>query len=439
MTSCSSSDNSDDSTMDVENPALKVTVTASVIDEGNGINGVDDIIEYTISIQNTGDVTLSSISLVSSLTDFLNNSLELDAAPNFVSASLGSSIEFIQASEIATYNASFTITQSEVNADGFRYSLTVDAMTPQNSNLSDVSDNGDDSDGNLENDATEINIEFDPLIIAEYHSLDILSGEISHKYRFDSNGRISQVVNVNDNTIHTYNFDSENRLIKITENDSENMPLGSTEISYTSEGKILSVGERTFSYNPDLTNYVPVDGYTLPTNGNSFYIDDTSYYSTSLDIGFKYLVEDMTGQVFDICNQYSINFESSNIIFEGCFSDQHWYFSNNLLSYYGSFDSPKNPEYDTLINPLFQGSTNFANIVPFYNDYILFNKNFFSINNRIGLYYSIGEDPEHTEYVYDFNTLGLPVQSTVQYYFFAALENEYLYSKYYYQGDTIPD
>ena len=45
FTSCSSSDNSDSADDDVivENPALKVTLAASVLDEGNGIIGVADI------------------------------------------------------------------------------------------------------------------------------------------------------------------------------------------------------------------------------------------------------------------------------------------------------------------------------------------------------------------------------------------------------------
>lgn len=445
LASCSSSDNSDSIVGEIS--ALKVTVTASVIDEGNGITGVDDIIEYTISIENTGDATLTSISLASSLHDFLNNSLELDTSPVFVSASLGSSMESIQIGEIATYNTSFTITQNEVDADGFRYSVTVEAMTPQNVSLSDVSDNGDDSDGNLENDETEINIEFDPLVITEYHRLDF-SGEVRYKYSFDSNGRIAKVVNLLDsNTSYTSNFDSENRLINITISDSENTPIESIDISYTTESKIQSVGDRTFSYNPDILNYVPVNGYTLPVNGNNFYIDDTSYYAgpePTLEIpeqefSFGYYVEDMNGQVTYACTDHQVIRNLSDELNTYCYSHILWHFSNNLLESYGTYDSPSYPEYDMLTNPLFQGSTNIVNIAPFLSQYsLLLNKNFFSINNRNGIP-AFGENPESIEFTYEFNALGLPTESTAQNYFLGVLESESLYSKYYYQGDEIPD
>ena len=450
FTSCSSSDNSDSNDDDIiiENPALKVTVTASVIDEGNGINGIDDIIEYTISIHNTGDVTLSSILLANALNDFSNNELSLDANPNFISASLGSVMGFIQASEIATYSANFTITQNEVDADGLSYSVTVNALTPQNISVSDVSDNGDDSDGNIENDLTETTIEFDPLIIAEYHELNS-SGTIYYKYKFDSNGRINEMINLNEtNNNYTYNFDSENRLINITRTDAGNMPLESIDITYNSENKIESINDRTFSYNPDLMDYVPVSGYTLPGVANNFYIDDTSYYADEeptmnidQEIIFTFFVADLNGQVIGSC-QLFVYRSFLDEISEFCNQNDIWQFTDNLLVTTGNSDFNVQHEFDTLINPVFQGATNITNLAPFLNntnfDHLVFNKNFLSMHNRTHIA-GDSDGGETTDFIYEFNALNLPIQSTIQYYQFGILDNEFIYGKYYYQGDEIPD
>ena len=45
------------------NPSIEATKTYSVVDNGNGTTGVGDVIVYNISIKNTGNVNLSSISL----------------------------------------------------------------------------------------------------------------------------------------------------------------------------------------------------------------------------------------------------------------------------------------------------------------------------------------------------------------------------------------
>ena len=43
------------------NPSIRVIKTARVIEDGNGDLGVDDIIEFTIEVENDGDVVLSDI------------------------------------------------------------------------------------------------------------------------------------------------------------------------------------------------------------------------------------------------------------------------------------------------------------------------------------------------------------------------------------------
>ena len=59
--------NTTDDSTDVEidpNPVLEVTKTVSVTDNGDGYTGSGDVANYTITVENKGNVTLSSLSLI---------------------------------------------------------------------------------------------------------------------------------------------------------------------------------------------------------------------------------------------------------------------------------------------------------------------------------------------------------------------------------------
>ncbi|WCO02268.1 DUF7507 domain-containing protein [Psychroserpens ponticola] len=435
LTSCSSSEDPD--SQEVDNSAIEVTVTASVIDEGNGINGVDDIIEYTISIQNTGDVSLSSLSLVSSLKDFLNNSLELDTAPNFINASLGSTMGSIQASEIATYTARFTITQSEVDADGLSYSVTVNAMTPQNESVSDLSDNGDDSDGNSENDDTEINIEFDPLIIAEYHLLNS-EGNPSNKYFFNADGRIKELHTTD--TKFYFEFDNSQQLINITITDINNVPIESQDIVYGTGNRILSIGNRNFEF----------------FETENYYIDSESYYSdgplTYEDNGVTYEEYELWYDKYEVFTGNPIvkrclysggeitNLTTNELqVYGDCSEFESNGYSNNVTNSCGDTDCV-DYGYDTNPNPLF-GDTNLIDVYGFIRNLtfgiqpsklnILINANNLTLIN-----YS---DPSYILYDYEFNENNLPITGSKQYMDELGAYDINPYSRYYYQGDVITD
>jgi len=143
-------------TLITENPAIEAVKTAVVTDNGDTVLGVDDVITYTITVENTGNVTLDGVGVADTLLDANGNALTLDApGVSFVSADQGSSEGNLLVGETATYTASYTLTQSDVDAGGVRNSVLADGDSPADTNVDDTSDDGDDTDGNTDDDPTE--------------------------------------------------------------------------------------------------------------------------------------------------------------------------------------------------------------------------------------------------------------------------------------------
>ena len=159
-------DLSDDKTIvtTASDAAIEVTKTGTVTqNDGNLTNGNGDVIVYTFTIENKGNVTLSNLTLTDNLTDAGGGPLSLNSSPTFVSASAGSTSSTLLSSGVVTYTASYTITQSSANTGGVNNSMTVLASSPGNTDdVTDVSDDGDDTDGNTLNDPTVTTITGSP-------------------------------------------------------------------------------------------------------------------------------------------------------------------------------------------------------------------------------------------------------------------------------------
>ena len=140
----------------VSQGAVEVTKTASVSDNnGDNSNGVGDTINYTITVENKGGQTITGVTLVDTLTDNNGVSLNLTAGPTFVSSTAGSSQGTLTAGETATYSATYIIAQASSDSGAIVNRVTVTASSPGNTNdLTDVSDDGNDLDGNTTNDPT---------------------------------------------------------------------------------------------------------------------------------------------------------------------------------------------------------------------------------------------------------------------------------------------
>ena len=146
-------------------PAIETTKTQTLIDNGDGIDGVGDQIVYTITVENTGNVPLENLVLVDTFTAIDGTPLTLDSGPTFGSASMGSAAGDLQIGETATYTATFTLTIEAVSGGGVSNSVEATGLPVYGPGVpgvpapvSDVSDDGIDTDGNTADDPTELAI-----------------------------------------------------------------------------------------------------------------------------------------------------------------------------------------------------------------------------------------------------------------------------------------
>nr|WP_321236031.1 gliding motility-associated C-terminal domain-containing protein [uncultured Psychroserpens sp.] len=135
--------------------SLDVVKIADVLDNGDGVVGVGDVITYTITVTNNGNVTLDNVTIVDTFTDANGIPLTLDSGPTYVSSDQGSAEGDLLVGETATYTATYTITQDDVDAGGVINSVVGEGNGPDGTTTTDTSDDGDDTDGNTDDDPTE--------------------------------------------------------------------------------------------------------------------------------------------------------------------------------------------------------------------------------------------------------------------------------------------
>lgn len=438
FTTCSNDDTSPP-TQQPENLLIKVTNTATVNDDGNDILGINDIITYTISVQNLSNVELTAIDLTSNLEDLLNNNLSLTSGLSFDNSSSNSPLGTLLANETATYTGNYTITQNEVDTGGLSHSVVVNAISPEGITITDTSDNGDDSDGNLEDDPTQTLILINPNIIAEYHILNSV-GEIMTKYSFDSMGQIDYISHSFNNvtTIHSFEFDGSEKLINYAKTDDNGFLLESNDITYDSEDRITTIGDRQIEFIEDDPNYFIDSG----NFNEDVWIVDNIEYTESYYIKYDYLTPNnpiLRSCSYSYTSEYDLNTETLIDEYGGC-GDTFWNgFDGNVFNDCSDTDCVLF-QHDSNTNPL-RSSTNMIEVYNFLRTQLLgFNYDplflLFSQNNLVQINYS---DPSYIVYTYEFNDNNLPVAGNRQYLDELGPGETHPYSNYYYQGDIIPD
>ena len=78
---------------------------------------------------------MSGVTLADTLTDGNSSTLNLTSGPTFTSASAGSSQGTLTVGEIATYTASYTITQAALDTGSVNNSVLVTASSPDSQEM----------------------------------------------------------------------------------------------------------------------------------------------------------------------------------------------------------------------------------------------------------------------------------------------------------------
>ena len=162
-----------------ENPSLEAVKTFTYTDnDSSGTLTAGDGINYIITVQNKGNVTLDNLTMLDELSLISNAATRtLSTGPNFTSANQGSSFGTLKPNEIATYNANYLLVQDDINNGGVKNSATVSATTPNNQPVTDISDDNIDNDGDITSDPTESPVTTAPSIEVMKTSVIVDNGD----------------------------------------------------------------------------------------------------------------------------------------------------------------------------------------------------------------------------------------------------------------------
>ncbi|MEX3015486.1 beta strand repeat-containing protein [Gymnodinialimonas hymeniacidonis] len=142
-------------------PALELTKTSSVDFLGDG-----GTVTYTFTVVNTGTVTLQPPSITDTMTR-LNGTAGGPIGTLSAPVESGTANNLLDVGETWTYTATYSIILADVNAGGFENTATATATDLLGNTASDVSDDGDDGDGNTVDDPTRIEISSTPSLEVE--------------------------------------------------------------------------------------------------------------------------------------------------------------------------------------------------------------------------------------------------------------------------------
>ncbi|MEP4882259.1 gliding motility-associated C-terminal domain-containing protein, partial [Maribacter dokdonensis] len=167
----------------------EIEVTKTVINNFSSPVEAGDSVDYTIKIENTGNVKVTNVDVTDTFKDASGNSIALSTPPNFLSSTMGSLEGTLLPNEVATYTAGHVLTTNEINEGGVINQVSVFADSPYGpDDTDDISDDGDDTDGNLLNDTTDSFFPVplnDAATVEKNNSVDIL---VTNNDDFGGNG-----------------------------------------------------------------------------------------------------------------------------------------------------------------------------------------------------------------------------------------------------------
>ena len=122
-------------TEDSNTATSTITATASLAVNKSEVDpsvskGLNDLIEYTITVENTGEIILENVTIQDDIEDKNGVGLSLISDPIFAGASENSPEGTLKVSEVATYKAYYIIDQQAVDAGGVVNKVKAEADTP---------------------------------------------------------------------------------------------------------------------------------------------------------------------------------------------------------------------------------------------------------------------------------------------------------------------
>ena len=120
-------------------PSIEVTKTSTITyaDSDAGVQ-LGDTINYTITVENTGNTTLTGVTVSDTILDSAGVGLTLTSGPTY--GGTGTFDGILDVDESVTYNATFVITQQAVNAGGVSNTASVTSKDPEGNDVTDSTD-----------------------------------------------------------------------------------------------------------------------------------------------------------------------------------------------------------------------------------------------------------------------------------------------------------
>ena len=115
------------------------------------------MVRFNIAVENTGNAPLSGLTIEDVLKDGNGNVLPMTDGPYYMSGTLSSTAGNLKIGEVGTYVAFYTINQQAYDSTKISNVATATASSAYGTNDAvDVSDDGNDADGNTTDDPTEV-------------------------------------------------------------------------------------------------------------------------------------------------------------------------------------------------------------------------------------------------------------------------------------------
>ena len=167
-----------------QQPAIEVTVFTDVIDtDGNGVISSGDVANFTIKAKNTGNIALTGINFTASFTGINNSAASLSGGVSYTGSSGGSSVGNLSIAfrwRGSNLCASYTFNGAGIRVGGVKLGiLALASSAPLTNNVSDTSDDANDTDG----DTTS-----DPNLIVAGADLNSILGEKQFSSWVDKDG-----------------------------------------------------------------------------------------------------------------------------------------------------------------------------------------------------------------------------------------------------------